>query len=165
MSILLKILAWLPAASLVLGVVIGVFVVRICLKRNSYLPFLIYFPAFVLSGILLIEGGAAIARWHVRRQLDSMSAEPYTLTIQGKKIKRPAPYVNALRTLSRHRAHHSSPWQKRPIVIRLAGDNSTLDLVLREDSDVRGEYWVFIPAFSNDSEVGSINSAAFAKFE
>ena len=50
--------------------------------------------------------------------------------------------------------HHSYPMDS--IKLKLSTHNKEMNLILRKDSEVENEYWVYWPSFTKDDELGLI---------
>jgi len=79
-----------------------------------------------------------------------------SVTIDGRPANKPAAIATALNQIRDVIGHHSQPTDSYHV--ELVTSRGILDLVIRRDSEVRSEYWVYDPAFywTTSDSVGRI---------
>ena len=112
-----------------------------------------------LAIILSTVGGAVFlshaARDEVRTRLHAAVTE---LRINGAPARDPERLLSALRQIQSHNYHHSHP--TATYRVQLQTSEGPLELLLRRDSAVPNEYWVFHPGFDTGRDIGTVATDA-----
>ena len=72
--------------------------------------------------------------------------------------------LGAIRSVKDIKAHHSHPVNTIDIQIFVSNNTKPVHLSLSKDSQRPNEYWVFWPAYSNENEVGRIQTEENVRF-
>jgi len=108
-----------------------------------------------LAIIFSILGGAVFlshaARDEVRARLSAAVTE---IRVNGTPAADPERLLSALRQIKAHNYHHSHPTASYRVQLQTTG--GTLELLLRRDSTVPNEYWVFYPEFVRANDIGTV---------
>jgi predicted small secreted protein len=85
----------------------------------------------------------------------------YEIRINGSAISNPDLYIKELRKLQVNAPNHSHPTTSVQINVIKTGDE--LKLILRQDSAIKEEFWVFYPEFrhTTENEIGRIRTKLF----
>ena len=120
---------------------------------------------FVWSGIgflAMVLSLCAASVFLTRAALDEvrsrLSAAATELQVDEKPAADPERLLSALRQIKPHNYHHSHPTTAYRIQLQTA--EGPLELLLRRDSTVRNEYWVFYSGFDDANDIGTIVSDA-----
>jgi hypothetical protein len=120
---------------------------------------------FVWSGIgflAIVLSLCAASVFLTRAALDEvrsrLSAAVTELQVDEKPAADPERLFSALRQIKPHNYHHSHPTTAYRIQLQTA--EGPLELLLRRDSTVRNEYWVFYSGFDDANDIGTIVSDA-----
>jgi hypothetical protein len=112
-----------------------------------------------LAIILSTVGGAVFlshaARDEVRTRLHAAVTE---LRINGAPAPDPERLLSALRQIQSHNYHHSHP--TAAYRVQLQTSEGPFELLLRRDSAVPNEYWVFYPGFDTGRDIGTVATDA-----
>lgn len=105
--------------------------------------------------VLSLCGASAFVSWAAlvgfRPRLDAAVTEVY---VDGRPAANSDRLLSALReikTLSHHHSHPTTVYR-----VRLLTSEGPLELVLRRDSSVPNEYWVFYSAFDEANGIGTV---------
>ena len=87
----------------------------------------------------------------VRPRLNAAVTE---IRVDGSPAPDPEQLLEALRQIRSHSYHHSHPTTAHRI--ELQTDEGPLELLLRRDSTVPNEYWVFYSGFEKADDIGTV---------
>ena len=122
-------------------------------------------PLFIWPGIgflaiiFAIVGGAVFlshaARDEVRPRLNAAVTD---IRVNGAPAPQPERLLNALRQIKSHSYHHSHP--TTTYRVQFQTNEGPLELLLRRDSTVPNEYWVFYSGFDDTNDIGTVTTDA-----
>ena len=106
--------------------------------------------------IVLSLCGAAVfltraAVEEVRARLTGAVTE---IRVDGRPAPDPDRLLSALRRIESHNYHHTHPTTGYRVQVQT--DEGLLDLLLRRDSALPNEYWVFYPGFNAGNDIGTV---------
>jgi hypothetical protein len=113
------------------------------------------FLAIVLSlcGAMVFLTHAAVDELRPR-----LNAQVTEMAVNGRLAPEPERLLGALRLIQPHNYHHSHP--TTAYRVQLQTSEGSLELLLRRDSTVPNEYWVYYPGFDTADDIGTIVTGA-----
>jgi hypothetical protein len=118
-------------------------------------------PLFVWAGlgfltIVLSLCGAAVFLSHaaIDELRPRLNAPVREVVVNGRPAPDPERLLSALRQITSHNYRHSHP--TKSYRVRLQTSEGPLELLLRRDSAVANEYWVYYPGFDTADDIGTV---------
>ncbi|MGB5943627.1 MAG: hypothetical protein WBG71_12160 [Leeuwenhoekiella sp.] len=120
---------------------------------------------FVCYSIAYFQGIDYIRQEARKEVLQLLNNQDLEIEVGGSilKFQEKETVLRELLTLRHIDAHHSAP--EKEIVFKLKSTNGESNLILKEDSDVKNEYWVFWDKYRSTTrnEIGRIQSEKIKK--
>ena len=108
-----------------------------------------------LAIVLSLCGGAVFLSHAALDELrPRLNAQVTEMAVNGRPAPEPERLLSALRQITSHNYHHSHPTNSYRV--RLQTSEGPLELLLRRDSAVPNEYWVYYPGFDTADDIGTV---------